>query len=237
MTKEELIQKLSTSDVVVTDDEYLNIKISSTNDMNIVDYLKIVYEYENDIEYNNVLLDLKELPTKDLVEAVKYSLHYEELKDAVMILNIINFIKTYNNLEESFFESKDVYVNSIEELLDLKLALRNDLRAFSKKLSIYFISLFKTYPKTSFTPTDVIVKMPSIFGNIILGTDLYTLSGIFSFSESFDTKECVYVDEAYKYISNLLMKNSISMAFFNMFTEEQKELENNEEVLEESKGE
>ena len=112
--------------------------------------------------------------------------------------------------------------------MDLKLSLRQDLKDFSKKLSIYFISLFKSYPKSTYTPTDVHIKLPNIYANIILGTDLYTLSGIFSFSDTFDTKECVYIDEAFKYISNLLMKNSISMAFFNMFNEE---IANNEETI------
>lgn len=223
MTKEELLQKLSTNDVTITDEEYLNIKITSTNDCNIVEYLKVIYEYENTLEKNNVLLDLKGLPLKDLEEAIKYSLSFENLNDAVMILNIINLIKTYNNLEDSFFENKDIYVNNLEELLDLKLSLRSEIKEFSKKLSIYFLSLFKSYPKTSYTPTDVHIKLPSIYANIIMGTDLYTLSGIFSFSETFDTKECVYIDEAFKYLSNLLMKNSISMAFFNAFMEENKE--------------
>ena len=223
MIKEKLLKELSNEDVNITDDEYLTIKIISTKNKTITDYLKLIYEYENSIEKNNVLLDLKSLSLNELTEAIKYSLSFEELNDAVMLLNIINLIKTYNNLEDLFFESKDVYFNNLEELLDLKLSLRNELKEFSKKLSIYFISLFKSYPKTSYTPTDVHIKLPKIFSNIILGTDLYTLSGIFSFSNTFDTKECVYIEEAFKYISNLLMKNSISMAFFDAFAGEKTE--------------
>lgn len=223
MNKEEFIKVLQNNNISVEDAELLTIKINNADEKSIIKYLDIIYEYENTMDYNNVILNLKGLPINVISSAIKYSLNYENLNDSIMLLNIINLIKTYNNLQDSFFSNENIYVSSIEELLDLKLTLKKDLQDFSKKLSIYFISLFKTYPKSTFSPTDVHIKLPDIYANIIMSTDLYTLSGIFSFSETFDTKECVYIDEAFKYISTLLMKNSISMAFFNTFNDDVKE--------------
>lgn len=179
--------------------------------------LKCIFDAELEMNNVNILLKLKGLPVDKITQAIKYSLSREDLKDPIMILNIINLIKVYNSSHDSFFENEDIYVSSIEELLDLKLNLRKELKDFAQKVSIYFLSLFKSYSKTSFTPTDNPIEIPNIYKAIFLGTDLFTLSGIFSSSNTFNTEDCVYVNDAMKYVSNLLMKNAISMAFFNQF--------------------
>lgn len=196
-------------------------KIKPNNNIDkdeLLSLLTQIYDIENAENYNDVIyLNLKGLSVDLLSEAIKYSLSREDLKNPTMILNIINLIKIYNTLDDSFFENENIYVSSIEDMLDIKLSLRNEIKAFSKKLSIYFISLFKSYNKLSFNPLDTHIELPNIYSAIILSSDILTLSGIFSTSEPFSTNECIYIDNSFKYISSLLTKNFMTINFMDDF--------------------
>jgi hypothetical protein len=182
--------------------------------------LNETYNLENDESFKgNILLRLRGVNTDLLTAAIKFSLEKETIKNPLMILNIINLIKIYNTLDESFFNNEDNYFTSIDSLLDVKLILRNDLKEFSKKLSIYFISLLKSYNKLTYTPADVRIDLPNVYKIILLSTDIMTLSGIFASSGDFNTKECVYINNGISILSQLLTKHSITMNFFNAFTE------------------
>lgn len=220
MTREELIAILNTKENVKTiiEDNFLTIKFLPEIDKdNLIYALTQIYDYEKDLENVDVHLILKGLSVELLSEAIKFSLNKKDLKDPFMILNIINLIKIYNTLDDVFFEDENVYVSSIEDLLDLKLTLHSELKSFIKELSIYFISLFKSYSKTSYTPLDNHIELPLVYRAIILSTDLLTLSGIFSISEPFNTEECVYIDNAIKYIQYLMFKNSIGTYIMDAF--------------------
>ena len=176
--------------------------------------LKLIYDFENS-EEAIVFLNLKGLNTSLLTEAIKYSLTREDLRNPYMLLNIINLIKIYNTLDDSFFENEKIYVSSIEDLLDVKLDLTSEIAEFQKKLSIYFISLFKSFNKTQYEPLDKHIALPNIYKNIIMSLDILTLSGIFSVSEPFSTSECIYIDNANLYMTELLARGSMSVFLMN----------------------
>ena len=174
----------------------------------LIKLLEEIYDYEaKKSESETIFLKLKGLSTDLLAEAIKYSLKREDLVNPSMLLNILNLVKLYNTLDDSFFEDENIYVSSIEDLLDLKLLIRSEIKAFARQLSIYFISLFKSYNKTAYTPLDNHQKMPNIYKAMILSSDLLTLSGIFASSESFSTDDLVYIDDSFLYLSELLTKN------------------------------
>lgn len=196
--------------------------IKTISDSKLISLLGMVYEYENfevekNIEKYEVFLNLKGLSIDLLITAFKFSLEYSELKNPTMLLNIINLIKIYNTLDDSFFENKEVYISSMEEFLDIKMSISVELKAFIKQLSIYFISLFKSYNKISYTSLDKHVKLPNIYAMMFLALDTMTLSGIFAISEPFSTEECVYIENSIYYMSNLLRKNVIGMEILNVF--------------------
>lgn len=198
-----------------------DINININNDVNeteLLNFLKDLFDLELKNSEFKFFTRLKDISDMNLLgSAIKYALTREDLRDALMLLNIINLVKIYNSLDDSFFKNKDIYVSSVEELLDLKLSIRKEIKEFSKKLSIYFISLIKSYNKVNFTPLDNHVKLPEIYSYIILSTDFLTLAGIFSTSEEFSTSECIYIDEAFKYISTLLTKNLMAIDFMDEF--------------------
>lgn len=215
MTKEELIKAISNNFVEVLDEKKLSINVKDGIDKDaLLVILKEIFDYEAETK-EIVYLNLKGLNTSLITEAVRYSLTREDLRNPYMILNIINLIKIYNTLDDSFFENDKIYVNSIEDLLDVKLDLSEELKKFQRQLSIYFISLFKSYNKFSYEPLDKHIELPEIYKNIILSLDILTLSGIFSVSEPFSTEECIYIDSAITYMNELLMRGSLSINLLN----------------------
>lgn len=181
----------------------------------LVKNLNIIFESEYKNPKDIFLTNLKGLDIELITEGLKFALNYKNLKDSLMLLNILNLIKTYNTLDDSFFMNENIYISSIEDMLDLRLNLKDEIKEFNKKLSMYFISLIKSYNKTTFLPTDKCVDLPETYKNIFLNIDLLTLSGIFSTSESFEISECFYIKDAIRYFQPLLLKNTIYLDLFN----------------------
>ena len=222
MTKEELIEKLNSIDKDdLTIEDYENGLRISMNESIFVGEAKeivdVICNYELEEDHIQIYLNLKGLPIETLAEIIRYALNRDDLNDPLLILNIINLIKVYNTLDDAYFDSNDVYVSSIEDFLDLKLELVDDLAKFAKRVSLYFLSLFKSYNKFVYTPMDKHYMLPNIFRNIFLSTDLLTLSGIFSDAENFNTSECVLIEDAILYITSLLMKGNMSSELIEMF--------------------
>ena len=154
-----------------------------------------------------IMFDLKNASTEQKIEALRYGLQTPTLNDPLMQLNIYNLVKSYNNMNDYFIKSTDVYYNSVEEILDIKLALGKEIKAFIRQLSIYFMSIFKSYNKFVFTPSDEHIVLPPLYRNMILSSDFGTLSGIFTKTPEFSTKELVYIDDAYVYLTTLINKS------------------------------
>lgn len=224
---EEIIANLKNDIIVLENVDYVEdenfLKIIVKNDISktdLLEFLDKLYTVETELckkEKNNILLNLRDLDYTSLAEAIRFSLNRQDLCDSTMLLNILNLIKIYNSLDDEFFEDENIYVSSVDELLDLKMELTDDLKAFTKQLSIYFISLFKSYNKTIFTPLDYHIDLPVIYRNLFLSTDLMTLSGIFATSEDFNIKECVYINNAIEYLCNLQEKNVMTISLMNDF--------------------
>ena len=134
-----------------------------------------------------------------------------------MILNIVNLLKIYNSLDDSFFENPDIYFSSLDDIVDTKLTLDEDLVNLTKQISIYFLSIIKSYNKIRFTQLDEYIELPNLFKLIFLSNDFLTIAGMFSVSLPFSTDECVIVKDSFKYISSMMIKNNIGMEFINSF--------------------
>lgn len=200
-----------------------NIRIvidNSVSKENLILFLEKLYSLENDKEKfdkSDIILDMRGLNIELLGSAIKYSLEYKDLKDPIMLLNIINLVKTYNSLSDDFFADEYVYVKSLEDLLDLKDYIENELDEFIRKLSIYFLSILKSCNKFVITPLDNHEKMPTLFERIFLSLDIISLCGIFTISKSINTDECLIIDDAYMYMTYMVNKFSNSNNMLNDF--------------------
>lgn len=219
MTIEELIKKYSFTTL-----EENRIKVNK--EVSPTDILSFVKEYcdlqANEEEWN-YYLDLKGVNQKALIEAIKYMLSREDLKDKLVILNIISLIKPCNSLDDEVFKSEDIYFNSLTEFLDFKLALNENLKEFCTTLSIYYVSLFKSYAKLEISFLDDARDMPSLYGTLIASLDFFTLGGIFSKARPFNTDACFVIKSAAAYVSNLADKNKITSSLYEAILTDKKE--------------
>lgn len=206
----------------VVTEENGKFKISFDHDIessDLIESLKLIYGYEenNPEQCEKIWLNLRGLPVNTLAKAIKFSIGYEQVEDQLMILNIINLVKIYNSLDDSYFNSETTYITDSVDLVDLKLQIGPELKQLRKQISIYFLSLLMTYNKTAYVSTDTIIELPKMYKVIFLSLDLLSLSGIFSLSDKFNTSECTYVKDAIIYLEVLLHKNSVNYDFLNLF--------------------
>ena len=187
-------------------------------------FLNKLFSIENELikEDYTVFLDLKNQSHDFLVSVLRFAIQRDDLCDTGLILNLFNLVKTYNTLDDSFLENEDIYISSMEALLDLKQALREELKEFTKKLSVYFISLIKSYGGSVYKEASNEAELPNLYRNLILSADFLTLSAIFSITKEFSTEECICIKNAEEYINSLLFKNLIYLDFFEHFLEEDK---------------
>ena len=78
-------------------------------------------------------------------------------------------------------------------------------------LSLNFLSLLKSYTKFVYTPSDEHIELPALYRNMILSSDMSTLSGIFAKAPEFSTNELMYIDNAYIYMTTLLSKSKVGI--------------------------
>lgn len=194
---------------ILNDNSQKIIKVLSTiSKDNLLGLLDKIFEYEKD-EDNNVILRLKGLSIEYIADVLKYSMKQESIKNPSIIMNLISLVKVFNTLDESFFESDDIFVSSPVEMLQLKRLLKDELVEFKKQISIYFVSLLKSFNKLSYTPSDNVMEMPSLYKIIFASSDMMTISGILSTSETFNTNECVYILEAVGILTPLILNTQV----------------------------
>lgn len=160
-----------------------------------------------------IQIDAKQCNTRVIVELLDYAMHREDLVNTSLLLNIFNVIKLYNTLSESYFESPLSYIKSIEEFIDIKSALAPTIREVSTKLAFWYLSALYSLHRTEITVVDKVEKMPNLYHYLLLTSDLFTLSGIFSKGENINTQDLVLVDYAYVYIVELSNRLSLTNSF------------------------
>ena len=174
----------------------------------------IIKDYLTD---GKTMLDIKSLSLDDKVAIIKIALNCDDVTDPLMIMNLINLVKVYNTLADDYFESPDVYVNSVEELLDLKLALSANLKEFARNIVIYFLSILKSYHKTSYNSTDSHKPLLSLYNMFFWSVDFLTLSGILAKAPEVSTKDLTFIDGAPNILMALITKSANSLVLMEQF--------------------
>lgn len=171
----------------------------------IVDIIKKVNDIE--IEYGlNIFINLKPLNIQKIQEILSSLLKCDRLSNASILFNIILLLKTYNTLEDEFFNNKNVYYSSLEDFLDIKNGLKSDIKELNTKLSIYFMSIFRSLNKFEFSFIDNPVQIPELYKNILLSVDVFTIGGILSNNNGFTDKDMLMIKDSYGYVSEITSK-------------------------------
>ena len=185
----------------------------------IVDIIKKV----NDIEIEsglNIFINLKPLNIQKIQEILSSLLKCDRLSNASILFNIILLLKTYNTLEDEFFNNKNVYYSSLEDFLDIKNGLKSDIKELNTKLSIYFMSIFRSLNKFEFSFIDNPVQIPELYKNILLSVDVFTIGGILSNNNGFTDKDMLMIKDSYGYVSEITSKIKTTDMLFGSLMEQ-----------------
>ena len=170
---------------------------------------------EKDIPH--IVINAKQLPNDMMIDLFKYSLTREDILNSSIVLNILNLIKTYNSFDQTYFENEYIFVSDLEQLLNIKQALVEEIKEFVKKFAIWFYSLFKSINKVEYTFLDEHYELPTIYKRIFQVSDLVTISGIINKAPEFSSSELKNVDNAMYFVSLFCKKLSLGNSLLEMF--------------------
>lgn len=213
---------IENKDIDLNSDTLKNVSEISFSDtiesIDIVELIKKINNIENESKIS-IAINLKPLNIQKIQEILSLLIKYEKLTNASIIFNIILLLKTYNTLEDDFFNNKNVYYSSLEDFLDIKNGLKYDIKELNTKLSVYFISIFKSLNKFEFSFIDNPVQIPELYTNILLSIDIFTIGGILSNNNGFSDKDMLMVKDSYGYVSEIVSKIKITDTMFESLME------------------
>lgn len=87
------------------------------------------------------VLEIKTLKTEDKVKCFHYFLTSDVISNISVISNIFILIDGVTSIEDNTLEDKRVFFNSLEEYVDIKLQLKDEINAFNIKLLEYYLGI------------------------------------------------------------------------------------------------
>lgn len=168
---------------------------------------------ESSVSLPVIEIDAKACDTDVLIALLDYAMKREDLVNASLLLNIFNLIKQYNSLSDSYFAHPASYVKSIEEFIDLKASLAPTIKNVCTKLAYWYLGALYSIYKTEVTVIDKLERMPNLYHNLILSSDLFTLSAIFNKGNGINTANLPLVDFSFVYIMELANRLCVTDVF------------------------
>ena len=174
-----------------------------------------VLDYTKNLEITKQpSVSLRGLSTELLTEGLRLCFGRLDIANPYILLNLYNTVKRYNTLDNSFFESEDVWFTSIEQFLDIKVGLRSEIQSFTNKMAYWYLSCIYSMHKVEYTMLEHHEPMPDIYRNFMLTSDLYTMSALVAKADNIQTKDLMLVDNAYAYITELALRSNIAAKLF-----------------------
>lgn len=123
------------------------------------------------------LENIKDLSLEDKVEFFKTCLNTDGIVNTEIISNIIVLLTGYTNIDDDLSDNKSFYFKSIDEYVDIKLQLTEDLQQFSIKLLKYYLGVLSGLSINLF---DVKIHAPNLYFHTLLGLNAIQISKIFN---------------------------------------------------------
>jgi hypothetical protein len=146
---------------------------------------------------SNVYFNFKGFSTHDLTILFQHFLRRETLINENIIVNINLLISGYNTLDDSMFSMSEIYVSDLEQFLDIKLELADDIKEVQTNTIKWYLACLKSMHRIELTYLDTPVKLPNLYRQIIASNTLLTLSHIFGKAKGINTDDLPLVENAY----------------------------------------
>ena len=101
----------------------------------------------NDEYFSNLapeaILEIKELPTEDKIKCFRYFLGTDVITNVSVISNLFLLINGITDIEDNALDDERVFFSSLEEYIDVKLEIKNEIDVFNTKLLEYYLGIIK----------------------------------------------------------------------------------------------
>ena len=101
----------------------------------------------NDEYFSNlapeVILEIKELPTEDKIKCFRYFLGTDVMTNVSVISNLFLLINGITDIEDNALDDERVFFSSLEEYIDVKLEIKNEIDVFNTRLLEYYLGVIK----------------------------------------------------------------------------------------------
>ena len=101
----------------------------------------------NDEYFSNlapeVILEIKELPTEDKIKCFRYFLGTDVVTNVSVISNLFILINGITDIEDNALGDERIFFSSLEEYIDIKLEIKNEIDVFNTKLLEYYLGIIK----------------------------------------------------------------------------------------------
>lgn len=188
--------------------DVLKLSNTLTTDQIIFVFQNVFVIETSDISLN-IKIQIKNLPTEQLIKFYQHFMQYDNIKNTrnvSLLLNLLNILKNYNTFSDSFFNNDDVYINNIEQFLDLKTALHDEIQSLANVIATFYLSIIKSMTKNEYTMLDEYVDMPQFMHAFYSVVDLCTLSGILTQCSNTFQVNTIFIKNA-KIYENRLTRN------------------------------
>lgn len=162
---------------------------------------------------------LKGLSTEYLIDIYKKLLFRKTLVNPQILSNISILLPSYNTLDDSFFNSDFIYESSLDQLIDIKLGLSNELKTFQHELCLWYLGCIKYASKIEYTYLDDVKEIPAIYKSLIAMSSFMQMSTILQKTTNIDFQMVPFPKDAYFVIYELANKAKISNALFSKIFE------------------
>lgn len=81
------------------------------------------------------VLEIKSLKTEDKIKCFRYFLTSDVISNISVISNIFILIDGITSIEDNTLDDERVFFNSLEEYVDIKLQLKDEINAFNNKIA------------------------------------------------------------------------------------------------------
>ncbi len=165
-------------------------------------------------------INLKGYPLKTIQEVLKYTMSVDNVVNYSVLTNLSILINGYSTLDESLFENPDIWFSSVEDVIDTKLDLSEEIVEFQTKIAFWLLAVLKSSSKTEYVYLDEFIPVPPEFKRILLSTPFLSLSHILSKAKNIQTKDLPLVRDGYPIVSEIAKKINLSFGLLGMISKE-----------------
>lgn len=166
-------------------------------------------EKETD-KQSNVYFGFKGMSTENLIMLFRHFLKRETLINQNIIININLLINGYNTLDDSMFAMPEIFVSDLEQFLDIKLELAEEIKELQTNVIKWYLACLKSMHRIELTYLDTPVQLPNLYKQIIVSNSLLTISHIFGKAKPINTDNLPLVENAYPVVIASASTSTIS---------------------------